>query len=483
LEVVDVNGDGAADVAVGDRDGLLLLFPEPPLLQPGETPETARNLGTVVHFIEQTRTIVPGHDDAYFKLFVPTEAAVGAGDEVLDFSGLFEATSGAGLQMEVLDADGNMLASGERFRIRAAQGQELLLHVFGVEATDGTRGCGAYTLVIDVLPQLVSVEAQALLPGTGANPGGPTTSLVLTLQGDRLDPATAENPANYSVTSLGPDGSFGTEDDQQLAIDEIVYSPSTNVEISSGLTYPTAVRQTVALLFADALPAGSYRIELASGIQTAPFNEMERELVTSAPGFTGHPVVSLTPAGIEEGARVEALDLVLASGELGDLTVFTQGTAFLSQTHADLGALLDATLTEMGEEDDGTLVTDVLLDNLLARLAPSLGTPGQRPTALMALWLDPVSIDLESSSGGNIDFNLETGIATNTTNKCYMEVGGNVEIIVCGVSRADRFRLRVRNVPASARGGVVLVDNDDEMTSRLTSRLRSGVTEFEIGFD
>jgi hypothetical protein len=210
---------------------------------------------------------------------------------------------------------------------------------------------------------------------------------------------------------------------------------------------------------------------------------METELLTSAPGFNGHPVVSLTPAGIEEGARVEALDLVLASGELGDLTVFTQGTAFLSQTHADLGALLDATLTEMGEEDDGTLVTDVLLDNLLARLAPSLGAAGQRPTALMALWLDPVSIDLESSTGGGIDFNLETGIATNTTKKCYMEVGGNVEIIVCGVSRADRFRLRVRNVPASARGGVVLIDEDNETSSRLTSQLRGGVTEFEIEFD
>ena len=44
------------------------------------------------------------------------------------------------------------------------------------------------------------------MPGIGTTPGGPTASLVVTLQGDRLDPATAENPANYRVTWLGPDG-------------------------------------------------------------------------------------------------------------------------------------------------------------------------------------------------------------------------------------------------------------------------------------
>ena len=73
------------------------------------------------------------------------------------------------------------------------QGEELFLHVFGVDDGTGIRGAGAYTLVIDVLPQVVSVEAQTLLPGTGGVAGGPTTSLVLTFQGDRLDPATAED--------------------------------------------------------------------------------------------------------------------------------------------------------------------------------------------------------------------------------------------------------------------------------------------------
>ena len=49
--------------------------------------------------VEPALTIVPGHQDAYYTLTVPTEAARGAGDEVLDFSGLFQDTEGAGLAM------------------------------------------------------------------------------------------------------------------------------------------------------------------------------------------------------------------------------------------------------------------------------------------------------------------------------------------------------------------------------------------------
>ena len=66
-----------------------------------------------------------------------------------------------------------MLASGERFRVRAAQGKLLTLHVFGVAASEGTHGAGAYTLDINVLPKVVAVESQPLLPGVGANPGLP----------------------------------------------------------------------------------------------------------------------------------------------------------------------------------------------------------------------------------------------------------------------------------------------------------------------
>ena len=112
----------------------------------------------------------------------------------------------------------------------------------------------------------------------------------------------------------------GTGDDQDIPIGQIVYSPSSNVEISSGRTYPTAVRQTVTLSFDDSLPEGSYRIELAKGIQTAAFNDQEADLLTDRPGFSGHPVVSLADGQPNEGSRVTAIDLVLASTQSGAAT-------------------------------------------------------------------------------------------------------------------------------------------------------------------
>ena len=57
-------------------------------------------------------------------------------------------------------------------------------------------------------------------------------------------------------------------------------------------------------------------------------------------GFNGHPVVTLRDDQIIEGSTIEATDLVLASGDLADFSVLKEGTPFLSQTHADLGAIL-----------------------------------------------------------------------------------------------------------------------------------------------
>src|SRR5262249_16831251 len=227
-------------------------------------PATARDLGTVVHFLGQPQAIVSGYMDAYYALTVPTEAVNGAGDEVLDFSAQFQFVQGTGLQMEVLDAvTKQVLGSASRFRVQAAQGQRLLVHIFGLPASGGLpQGTGIYTLGIDVLPQVVSAEAPPAVPGGSAN------SIVLVFQGDRLDPITAENSANYRVTWLGPDGLAGTTDDRVLTIasatggQPVLYNPGGNVDVSSGKTSPTAVRQTVTLLFAQPLPVGSYQIEI-----------------------------------------------------------------------------------------------------------------------------------------------------------------------------------------------------------------------------
>ena len=279
--------------------------------------------------------------------------------------------------MEVLDAAGNVLGSGERFRVTAPQGAVLTLHVFAATASDGTRGAGAYTLDIDVLPQVVSVEAQTLLPGQGGLPGGATASLVVTLQGDRLDPTTAENPANYTVTWLGPDGKAGTADDQVIPLatnfQSVVYDPSANLDVASGKIHPTAVRQTVTLLFANPLPAGSYQVTLSPAIQAAAFSADETSLLSGGAAFAGHPVVSLTNGQITSGSQVTATDLVLQSGALGNLNTLKAGNAFLTQLHDDLSALLDAQKTQQGGQAQ---ITPALIDQVLNRLDAGAGRAG-----------------------------------------------------------------------------------------------------------
>ena len=176
VAVADLTGARVPDVVAVDRDGVLADFGKPPVIPPNNTPQTARNLGTVVHLVEPTLSIVPGHEDAYYKLTVPTEAVQGAGDEVIDFSGLFQYTEGAGLTMEVRDPAGNLLGSGERFRVQAQQGEQLLLHVFvgpapgPPPAAEGKqRGRGLY-------PGHRRAAAGGLRrgPGAPARTGGPS---------------------------------------------------------------------------------------------------------------------------------------------------------------------------------------------------------------------------------------------------------------------------------------------------------------------
>src|SRR5262249_53068201 len=146
-----------------------VIYGKPPAPPPNGSQAGARDLGTVVHLIQPTLTITSVNTDAWYRLEVPKEAFSRAGDQVLDVSGGFAVQEGAGLGMEVVDAAGNILSSGERVRIVARQGDTLYVHVFGKnsagDAADQNHGSGAYTLVIDTLPQVAAVEAHSLLPG------------------------------------------------------------------------------------------------------------------------------------------------------------------------------------------------------------------------------------------------------------------------------------------------------------------------------
>ncbi|HEY7088349.1 MAG TPA: FG-GAP-like repeat-containing protein, partial [Tepidisphaeraceae bacterium] len=308
LALSDLDGNGSLEIAFVDIDGVRLIFDAPPDIPANSTRQSARDLGTVVHLLQPTLTIVPGHADAWYRLTVPTEATSTLA-EVLDFSANFEHEQGAGLQMQVLDASGKLLGGGAHVRIAAAQGQTLYVHIL----SNSADAAGAYTLDIATLPQLVSARGQALLPGINGFTGGPTSSLVLTFQGDRLDQTVAEDPGNYLITWLGPDGLAGTADDRRIPIEigeaqAVVYNPGANVDVSTGLAYPTAVHQTVTLLFKDPLPAGSYRIQVSKNVVTAAFNEAEG-------GVDPHPVVTFTKSGIADGGDVSIKKAVLPTGE------------------------------------------------------------------------------------------------------------------------------------------------------------------------
>ena len=419
-------------------------------IPPNNTPQTARNLGTVVHVEEQTLTIIPGHEDNYYTLTVPTEA-VSTADEVLDFSGFFQAQGGAGLNMQVTDPSGKILASGERFLLDVHQGEQLTVHVFGNSAADGNRGYGAYTLDIDALPQVVGVQAQALLPGTGTQPGGPTASLVITLQGDRLDPAAAQQSANYSITGSGPDGIFGTQDDIVETPVSVVYDSSTNVDIDSGTTYPTAVRQTITLLFDQPLAAGTYHIRLSPNIQTAAFNSDEKDNLTGTAFLGDHDLVSVHSGSIQFGVQITAA--VAESGSLGDFSVWQNGTPFLSQLHDDLGALLDFELTSGVSDAD---IVKMIDQQVADRIAPALS--GQKAVGVLVIWVDPRSLSLSDFQNALSFSNLSGSITGNALSQTFAYTLGNVELLATPLFGESNFQLVLAAGSSALRAGYVVVD-------------------------
>lgn len=480
VAAADLNGDGVTDIVVSTAHGLRVYFGQAPVIDTNDSPMTATQLGTVTNVVLPARTIVGSQTEAWFTFIVPTEDAPGAGDQIVDLSALFENISGAGLQMEVYDSNNNLLGTGPRLRLQVAQGEQLFVRIFGLTDATGV-GTGAYTLAIDVLPQVVSVEAVALLEGTNGRPAGPVTSLIVTIQGDLLDRASAQDPNNYVVTYLGPDRTFGTSDDRVIPIGgagimfPVIYTPNSSITTGAGQTFPSATRQTVTLNFSSALPAGSYRIEFSEDILSLEFDATEAGKLVDPGGFGGHSLASVDGAVINSGDNQDLVDLVFTQGPL-DLTNFADGNLFLTQLHADLSSLLDTLLTELG---DAEIITDLLIAHLQFRLGPALGKPGSRPTSVLALLLDPVSINLVDPQGKLVQYDLQTNSVVQNMPKTYVQVAGNIELIVVA-DAVGTYRLDIANIPTQPRGALGILNNATTQFVSLTPQIRSGITSFQF---
>ncbi len=485
LEVADFDGDQSLDIAVVDRDGFFVIFGRPTQIRPNTTRTAARDLGIVVHTVQPTLTLLPDHPDAWFRMQVPVESLRGAGDQVIDISANFAHVTGAGLQLEVIDATGKQRGVGDRVRVVARQGETLFLHIESLTDGDGLFGTGAYTLQIVTLPQLVDVQAPALLPGKSGHPGGPITGLVLSFQGGRLDPASAQDPANYRVTWLGRDGLEDTGDDRDFVVGgnipggmSVVYNPSANRDVSSGRTYPTAVRQTVSLLFAEGLPAGAYRVQVSADVQVAPYASDRAVAITTGDRFITQGVVSHVGDQVELGARRTIDGLIPAPGTLGGFDQFASGTRFLTQLHSDLGALLDRILTDFGDRIEKN--TETLLNQIVARLDGALGPLDQRLASILVVLLDPVSISLLDPGGRSFGYDLQRNTVANGLVNSFVEVGGNVELVILA-QPSGIFQLNIADVPPLARGGWAHLGQNGNQTVILTEAMRSGDRSFLLG--
>lgn len=187
--------------------------------------------------------------------------------------------------------------------------------------------------------------------------------------------------------------------------------------------------------------------------------------------LSGHPVVLLDADAVREGARLTAVDLVLARGLVSDLREFETGTRFLTQFHDDLGALLDSLLSARGDHPS---ITAELIDQVMARFAPGLGSPDQRPVSLLVLVLDPVSIQLVAPEGKAFTYDLQTNTTANGLARTYVEVGGNVEVVVIA-NPAGVLNLTVKDVPTLARGGWVYFGGLRDEMRLLTDDQRQAV--------
>src|SRR5262249_2301477 len=162
------------------------------------------------------------------------------------------------------------------------------------------------------------------------------------------------------------------------------------------------------------------------------------------------------------------------SAEPGRLSAFAQGPPCLTQLGNDVSALLDQELTHKGDHPS---ITATLNAQIKARIAPyfAAGLPG----SIAVFWLDPVSLDVRSPQGQRAAYSLQNNQVSNNLERTYVNVSGNVEVVVMA-NVPGTFQLGVADVPATARGGAVVLGDTTAAVLSFTDAVRAGESTFVV---
>src|SRR5439155_5665256 len=95
----------------------------------------------------------------------------------------------------------------------------------------------------------------------------------------------------------------------------------------------------------------------------------------------------------------------------------------------------------------------------------------------------PVTPALVDSRDNRIIDDSQANSLVNTFRQGYVNVTGNLEVIVVAFfSATETFRLSVTDVPSTVRGGVLYFGADHKEVRPLTAELRGGTTEFQLAY-
>ena len=161
----------------------------------------------------------------------------------------------------------------------------------------------------------------------------------------------------------------------------VVYDPSADLDVATGLTYPTAVRQTITLLFAEPLPPGTYEITLSPNIQAASYSAGEAVAAGRRRLVRRPPAGVLADRGCPERCQCRRGEPRHTGRDHGQPEHDRQGTAFLTQLQNDMNALLNQLIIENG--DDPSLTAELnnqILTWFVPLFASAAGSAIRRPS-------------------------------------------------------------------------------------------------------